>query len=216
MAYLDEKIQSQVTQFFEDLKDSVTLQIFSGPNEEYAHVFRDIAREVAALTPLLTVEELSEQPVLEPGHDAGRPFTGPVGILLDAERHFTGIRYLGIPSGLEFGTFLEDILAVSTHHVTLSDATQETLKGLQNPLHIQVFTTPTCRWCPAVARMAHAMALTNPIITADLIDAGEFDALSSHYNVSGVPKSLFNGAHEVLGAVAEQAYVTTLLEAANA
>jgi glutaredoxin-like protein len=216
MPYLDQKIQKQVTEFFADLQDPVVLQLFPGPNEEYAQVFLDIAHEVAALTPLFTVEEINDQPVLEPGHDATRPFTGPVGMLINSQGSFTGIRYLGIPSGLEFGTFLEDILSVSTHHVTLSDKTQESLQALQEPLHIQVFTTPTCRWCPRVARMAHEMALTNPKITADLIDSGEFDTLASHYNVSGVPKSLFNGSHEVMGAVAEHEYLTALLQAAQA
>ncbi|PSR25759.1 MAG: hypothetical protein C7B47_11100 [Sulfobacillus thermosulfidooxidans] len=214
MAYLDEKLQQQVSQFLQDLKDPVQLLIYPGPQSEYFQVFWDISQEVAQLTPLFSVATLDKAPELEPGHETGQSITGPIGILADKQHQETGIRYVGIPSGLEFGTFLEDIKALSTHHVTLSEKTQETLKQLGQPVHIQVFTTPTCRWCPRAVRLAHDMSLIQPHITADLIDSGTFNELAARYDVSSVPKSIFNGHVEILGAVPENEYLKGILNAA--
>lgn len=54
-----------------------------------------------------------------------------------------GIRFYGLPSGYEFVTLLEDILAVSRGRSQLSAPTVEQLRGVDRPLHLQVFVTPT-------------------------------------------------------------------------
>lgn len=143
MAYLDDKIRDQVTQFFQDLKDSVTIQIYPGPEGETAQVFADLANEVADLSDLIMVSQTADAPVLEPGHAGDETISGPIATLLDSQGHATGIRFVGIPSGHEFGAFLEDIKAVSTREVNLSDKAKEALAQITQPVHIQVFTTPT-------------------------------------------------------------------------
>lgn len=54
-----------------------------------------------------------------------------------------GIRFYGIPSGYEFISLLEDIRMVSSGNPGLTPKTIEILGKLQNPLHLQVFVTPT-------------------------------------------------------------------------
>ncbi len=54
-----------------------------------------------------------------------------------------GIRFYGLPSGYEFATVVEDILAVSLGRSQLSAPTVERLRGIDRPLHLQVFVTPT-------------------------------------------------------------------------
>jgi len=54
-----------------------------------------------------------------------------------------GVRYYGIPSGYEFSSLIEDIIDVSTGEVELLPATRETLAGMTESLHFQVFVTPT-------------------------------------------------------------------------
>jgi alkyl hydroperoxide reductase subunit AhpF len=47
------------------------------------------------------------------------------------------------------------------------------------------------------------MALLNPRITADVIEANEFPELSERFNVMGVPKTVVNGVQELVGAQPE-------------
>ena len=54
-----------------------------------------------------------------------------------------GIRFYGIPSGYEFTSLIEDIADVSQRKSSLSPQSLELLKGLMDPVHIQVFVTPT-------------------------------------------------------------------------
>ena len=63
--------------------------------------------------------------------------------LRDGEEQDYGIRFYGIPSGYEFATIVEDIVAVSRGESGVKPATQKALAGLTEPVHMQVFVTPT-------------------------------------------------------------------------
>jgi hypothetical protein len=53
------------------------------------------------------------------------------------------VRFLGLPAGYEFSTLVADIVDVSTGELSLAEATQAQLRGLEQDLHLQVFVTPT-------------------------------------------------------------------------
>ena len=53
--------------------------------------------------------------------------------------------------------------------------------------------------------LAHQIAMENPNITSEMIEANEFIDLALRYNVSGVPQTMINeGAGVVLGAVPQE------------
>lgn len=53
-----------------------------------------------------------------------------------------GIRFLGVPSGHEFGTLIQDIVMVSSRNAGLSEEATAYIKSLSSPLHLEVFVTP--------------------------------------------------------------------------
>ena len=54
-----------------------------------------------------------------------------------------GIRFFGLPAGYEFATLLDAILIASKGDSGLKPESREKLAQLTEPLHLQVFTTPT-------------------------------------------------------------------------
>jgi len=61
----------------------------------------------------------------------------------DGQEKDYGIRFYGIPSGYEFTSVIEGIIDVSKGESSLKPKTKATLAGLTEPVHIQVFVTPT-------------------------------------------------------------------------
>ena len=57
------------------------------------------------------------------------------------------------------------------------------------------------------------MAVESERVTADVIEASEFPDLSQAYAVSGVPKTVINDRHEILGARPESAFLAEVLRA---
>ncbi len=54
-----------------------------------------------------------------------------------------GIRFYGVPAGFEFASLLGDIYDVSRGESGLNAQSKAALAELKDPLHLQVFTTPT-------------------------------------------------------------------------
>jgi alkyl hydroperoxide reductase subunit AhpF len=54
-----------------------------------------------------------------------------------------GIRFYGIPAGYEFSTILDTIVAVSKGDSGLKPESREKLAAITEPMHLEVFVTPT-------------------------------------------------------------------------
>ena len=124
------------------------------------------------------------------------------------------IRFYGIPSGYEFGSLIESIIMSSkTDGVDLDSDLIEEIQAIDRPLHLQVFVTPTCPYCPAAVLTAFKLAMLNENIIADMVEATEFQELSMKYHVQGVPKTVINDDWDVVGGVPAQTLMTKVREA---
>jgi glutaredoxin-like protein len=123
-----------------------------------------------------------------------------------------GIRLYGIPSGYEFSSLIGDILLVSKGNPDLDEKTLQQLAKLEKPVHIQVFVTPTCPYCPQAVVMAHRLALASDKITADMVESMEFPQLANRYQVYGVPRTVIEDVIHIEGAVPEKALVAELMK----
>jgi predicted DsbA family dithiol-disulfide isomerase len=63
-------------------------------------------------------------------------------------------------------------------------------------------------------RLASRMALESERVRAEAVDAVHFRSLAGLYQVSAVPRIVFNRRVHVVGAVPEPAFLRSLLEAA--
>ena len=131
----------------------------------------------------------------------------------DGEDRDYGIRFYGIPSGYEFSSIIEDIFDVSKGESGLQPKSKETVADLTEPVHFQVFVTPTCPYCPQAVRLAHRLAMESELITADMVEAIEFPHLANKFSVYGVPRTVINEKVHQEGAVPEPLLVAKLLEA---
>jgi glutaredoxin-like protein len=126
------------------------------------------------------------------------------------------VRLLGVPSGYEFSTLLEDILDAGAGEAAPPPAGAAELADLDQDVRIQVFVTPTCPYCPTAVLMAHQLARVNERITADMVMAGEFPDLAQRYGVMAVPKTVINGTHVFEGSVQPDELARAVLEAVGA
>jgi glutaredoxin-like protein len=124
------------------------------------------------------------------------------------------IRFYGIPSGYEFGSLIESIImSGKTSGSDLDPELVEEIQAIDKPLHLQVFVTPTCPYCPTAVLNAFKLAMLNENITADMVEATEFQELSMKYQVQGVPKTVINDSWDVVGGVPPQTLMSKVREA---
>jgi glutaredoxin-like protein len=218
MPTLNPALQTQVRQVFAALDAPVTLAVFTDGGQpdsscEMCGDTRQLVEELALLSDGKVSVEVYD---VEGEPEAARRFgvnRVPAIVLLGGEsgQRDLGIRFFGAPSGYEFGTLVEDVRMASTGRSDLSASAAEALSNLTRPLHIQVFVTPTCPYCPRAVLLAHKMALASEMVTAEMIDATEFPELADRYQVHGVPKTVINDTVHVEGAVPEAVLMAQLV-----
>jgi alkyl hydroperoxide reductase subunit AhpF len=138
---------------------------------------------------------------------------GQAGAASCAREPDANVRFVGMPGGFEFSTLIADIVDVSRGSTGLAEQTVAAVRAIDTPVHLLVFVTPACPYCPKAARIAHQMAMTNPLVQADVIEANEFPALSERYRVQTVPKTIINDRIEFVGPLSEAKVLAAVLEA---
>lgn len=121
------------------------------------------------------------------------------------------MRFLGTPAGYEFVSLIRALLLVGGGASILSDESRSKLAAIDRPMSMHVFSTPTCPHCPKAVVLAHEIAWANPHVTAWAVEATEYPDLARRYRVTGVPKTVVNGAVEILGAVPEDTFIAETL-----
>jgi glutaredoxin-like protein len=215
MPLMDQDTQNQVRDLLAEVKSPVTLRMFSQEFEcGYCKETRQILEEIADLSDLVTVEvsDLVADKAL--ADSMGVDKIPAVAVLGEGGQDY-GIRFYGIPSGYEFTSLLEAIILVGTGAVGITDATRDFLEGLEDPLHLQVFVTPTCPYCPRAVVLAHHLAYASDKVTADMVEVTEFPHLGNRYNVMGVPRTVINDDTYIEGAAPEQMLLEKLKAASR-
>ena len=201
MPLLNDQIRDDVREMLSEVANPVSLLVFTQADQcEYCDETRELAEEVASLSEQISVEVYDFDKDGEIAKEYGID-KFPAIAVLGAKDY--GIRLYGIPSGYEFGTLIEDIRIVSSGESGLSLATRETIARVQDPVHIQVFSTPTCPYCPQAVLLAHRLAMESEFIHADMVEAYEFPQLATQYQVMGVPRTVINDSIQIEGALPE-------------
>jgi len=211
MALLNEEIAGQVKQELADLAGPVRLAVFTQEFEcQFCKETRQLAEEVAALSDKLNIEVydfVADKKKAEELNIDKIPAIAAIG----AEDY--GVRFYGIPSGYEFASLLHAIKLTASGKPELSAGALKELSGLKVPVHLQVFITPTCPYCPQSVTLAHQMAVASPMVRADMVEAQEFPQLSNKYQVMGVPRTVINETAHLEGAAPESMVMAKLREA---
>jgi len=209
LALIDEKMLFQIKSQLGELRDPVRVLFFKPKNFEYENEINMLANNIKLINPKLTMAVLifGENKKLEKEYGIDK---APAFILEGKDKRVA--RFFGLPIGGEFSTFLLDIKDLSLGGPELSQDIAKRVKEIDFPVHLQVFVTPTCSFCPQVGKLAHDLAMLNDKVKADMIDANIFSDLSNKYNVSAVPKTIINDKIEILGAMPPEYFLKKILE----
>ncbi len=198
---LSEEVKQKLKNEFSSLKDDVKLVLFS-KNDDLSKKLTAILTELSQLSEKITFQEKEGTKCLE----------NPCISIETLEKDF-GIRYMGLPSGGEFPTFITAIKMVSTNNYDISERIEEFVEEVDKPVDIKVFVTTSCGWCPPAILKAYSFALVNDYITATAIDCYNFPELANRYTVSSVPKTVINDSIEFVGVKDDNDYFGYIVKA---
>lgn len=209
MALFDEKTKEQLKQVLSSMINPINIHYWTQdiecPTCQVTHQFLDEIKQISSKINLFVHDFVKEKDLAQKQNIDKIPAI----VITDSQDTNFNIRFFGIPAGYEINSFISSCLEVSGTKEKLPDELLKRIKGINKKIHIQVFVTLTCPYCPSAVATAHRLALENPNITADMIESSTFTPLSIKYNVSSVPKTVINDKYEFVGAQP----LTVILEA---
>ncbi len=143
---LDGSIREQLQELFQELKNPIHVLFFGSETQcEYCEDTLKLIQEVAELSDKihLTAYDLDKDPELAKQYQVDK---APMLVIagLDGDRIIDyGVRFAGIPAGHEFSSLIHVLGMVSHRDSKLQEKTRQTLRELKEPVHLQVFITPT-------------------------------------------------------------------------
>jgi len=209
---IEDKILNEIKSMFENMESEVTLHMFTKKNHcLLCNETLSLVEQVAAQSDKVILDHC-ECDIESEKAQMWKIERHPA-IVVEGQAKGL-IRFYGIPSGYEFGSLIESIIMSSkSEGVDLDPELIEEIRAIEKPLHLQVFVTPTCPYCPTAVLSAFKLAMLNENIIADMIEATEFQELSMKYNVQGVPKTVINDNWDVVGGVPTQTLMVKVREA---
>ena len=210
MPIIGEKEQGQIREMLQGMTSPVKMLVFTQGECESCTQTQQLVTELAALSDQLTMEvyDLADNQAQAERYGIDKT---PAIALIGAKDY--GVRFYGLPTGYEFGAFIEDLVDISQGSVELGKKSHEYLEQITQPVHIQVFTTPICPVCPNMVRMAHRLAIASDLIRAEGVDATEFVELAERYDVQSVPRAVVNETLIFDGMVPEGRFLSEIVKA---
>lgn len=154
MALLDQQARDQIGKIFEGLDQEVKLVFYTRrksplvlpgrePEDECLSCEdeQQLLEELVEISDKLALEihDVKDEP--DVAREAG--VDKVPALILRGPNDRGAVRFFGLPAGYEFSTLIADIVDVSTSNIVLSKKTLTELNKIAEPVHIQVFVTPT-------------------------------------------------------------------------
>jgi glutaredoxin-like protein len=211
MALLNKKVLKELEGIFKELKKEIVLNFFTQENEcRFCKDTRGLLEELSSTSDLL---KLKVYDFVDDKAEVEKYGVERIPAIVMTDGNDYGIKFYGIPGGYEFSSLVEAIRLVSTGETNLEQETKDFLDKLEKEVHLQVFVTPTCPYCPGAVIVAHRMAYYSKKVKADMVEASEFPDMAIKYNVMGVPRTVINETVFQEGAAPENMLIDKIKEA---
>jgi glutaredoxin-like protein len=213
MALFNEETKKQLEDIFKGLKKQVNIALFT--DESNCDSCNDTTEFMSEVEGLSTKISLQQFDVKKDGEKANLygVVKAPTIVLLDEDKKDYGVVFSGIPAGHEINSFIAGLMEVSGSGEELPAEMKVKLETLDKPVKIKVFVTLSCPHCSGAVSKAHKLAYENTNIEAEMIECGTFPELANQYNVSGVPKIVFNDTEELVGNQPFEQFIEAVLKA---
>jgi glutaredoxin-like protein len=209
MKMFDAELEKQLKDIFNDLAGDVTIALFTEGDCYSCTETRSYMQEVADLNDKIKYVEYDLKKDAQKAADYNVELVPSI-VLLDGKGDYKRIKFNGIPAGHEINSLIPALMEVSGAESEMPKELTDRIEAINKPIDIKVFVTLSCPHCPGAVQKAHKLALMNPNIRAEMIEAQTFAELSDKYNVSGVPKIVINDEHELVGNQPLQAFLDTI------
>lgn len=204
---IDEVMKEQLRGIFNKMQEPVTLKAVVDMQKEKDAEMASFLKTAAALgekleVELYSLEEASQVPELDTTY---LPVTG-----LYKGGVYGRVAFHGIPGGKEINSFVLAIYNLAGPGQEVSRGLKKKIEKLNKKTNIKICVSLACHHCPAVVAACQQVAILNPNIEAEMIDASLYEELVAKYKIERVPMMIVDDTKIHMGNKTIEDIVTLL------
>lgn len=204
---IDEAMKEQLRGIFNKMQEQVTLKAVVDMQQAKDAEMASFLKAVAALgekleLELYSPEEASQVPELDTTY---LPVTG-----LYKGGVYGRVAFHGIPGGKEINSFVLAIYNLAGPGQEISRGLRKKIEKLNKKTNIKICVSLACHHCPTVVAACQQVAILNPNIEAEMIDASLYEELVAKYKIERVPMMIVDDTKIHMGNKTIEDIVTLL------
>ncbi|MEN8245285.1 MAG: thioredoxin family protein [Thermodesulfobacteriota bacterium] len=164
--------QQQIKKLNDNLATEITIRLRESTHETN-EAMAAFLEELASLVPNIRVTRDNEDPQPAPAIEVTE-----------------SVAYSGVPSGTEFGPFVDLLAAVGEGSAPPADGP---LAAIAAPAMLKLYVSSMCPHCPAMVRQIFPLCLANSNLKLAIIDGPAFPELAGTDKVKSLPTLILDG-----------------------
>ena len=138
---------------------------------------------------LYSIQEISGE-AGNPVQELNTQYLPVTGLYADGE--YSGVSFHGIPGGKEINAFILAVYNLAGPGQELSEGTKKKIQKLKRPVNVKICVSLGCHHCSGLVTSCQRIAMLNPLIEAEMIDANLYPDLVEKYQIKRVPFMIVN------------------------
>lgn len=204
---IDETLKAQLRTIFSKMQEPVTLKAVVDMGREKDAGMAAFLNTVVSLgekleLELYSPEEVSQVPELDTTY---LPVTG-----LYKGGTYGRAAFHGIPGGKEVNSFVLAIYNLAGPGQEVSRGLKKKIDKINKKTNIKICVSLACHHCPNVVAACQQVAILNPNVEAEMIDAALYEELVAKYKIERVPMMIVNDSEIYMGNKTMEDIVTLL------
>ncbi len=204
---IDETLKAQLRTIFSKMQEPVTLKAVVDMGREKDAGMAAFLNTVVSLgekleLELYSPEEASQVPELDTTY---LPVTG-----LYKGGTYGRAAFHGIPGGKEVNSFVLAIYNLAGPGQEVSRGLKKKIDKINKKTNIKICVSLACHHCPNVVAACQQVAILNPNVEAEMIDAALYEELVAKYKIERVPMMIVNDSEIHMGNKTMEDIVTLL------
>lgn len=187
---LSDEMKAQLGGVFEKLQEPVVMKAVVNLECEKDRELASFLRVTETLSDKLHLELYGPEEAAKAVPELDTAYLPVTGLF--REGSYGRVAFHGVPGGKEINSFVLAVCNLSGPGQEIGAGLKKKIEKLRKPASLKICVSLACHHCPQLVAACQRIAILNPLVTAEMIDAALYPQLVEQYHIERVPLLIVN------------------------
>ena len=193
---IGDELKGQLAQILAKMKEPMTVKAIVPTDTDKGAEMAAFLNVFCGLGDKISLE-LYEAGEAEDVPELNAAYLPVTGLYKDGE--FKRVSFHGVPGGKEINPFVAAMINLSGAGKGVGFLLKKKIEKISKPANLKICVSLACHHCPNVVAACQQIALLNPMVEAEMIDARLYEDLVARYKIERVPCLIVNDQDIYMG-----------------